>query len=78
MDRRWTRVLLAVAAGVLTVLGVAACSGDGEAGADPASVRIDMLDNLYTRDVTRVPQGGTVKFDNDGDTVHNAVAADGS
>lgn len=78
MDRRWTRVLLAVAAGVLTVIGVAACSGDDEAGADPASVRIDMLDNLYTRDVTRVPEGGTVKFDNDGDTVHNAVAADGS
>ncbi|MDX1621439.1 MAG: right-handed parallel beta-helix repeat-containing protein, partial [Nitriliruptorales bacterium] len=39
---------------------------------------IGMIDNAYTRDVTRVPVGGQVRFSNRGDDVHNAVASDGS
>lgn len=37
-----------------------------------------MLDNVFTRDVTRVPIGAEVVFRNQGKTVHNAVAVNGS
>ena len=80
MDRRWGRLLLGLLGGGLATMALVACGG-GEADAgsgDPTYVTIGMLDNLYTRDVTRIPVGGTVNFSNDGETIHNAIAADGS
>lgn len=77
MGRRWVRCVLVMAAGAATAVALAGCGSD-EAGAtsDPTHVKIGMLDNVFTRDVTRVPVGGTVRFTNDGDTIHNAVDAD--
>jgi plastocyanin len=66
----WWRVLLVVAAGA----ALAACGGDDDTG----EAHIGMLDNVFTRDVTRVPAGTPVEFSNDGKTVHNAVAVDGA
>ncbi len=55
-------------------LALAACSsGEAEAG----RVGVGMLDNFYSREVTRVPVGGTVRFENDGQVPHNAVASGG-
>jgi plastocyanin len=65
----WWRILLIVLAGV----GLAGCGGDDDTG----TTRVGMLDNVYTRDVTRVPVGTEVVFRNQGKTVHNAVAVNG-
>ena len=79
MDRRWARLLLTLLGAVAAALVLSACGGDGDgASGDPTYVTVGMLDNLYTRDVTRIPVGGTVNFANDGETIHNAYAADGS
>jgi len=59
---------------LLTGAALAGCGGADDAGA----VRIGMLDNVFTRDVTRVPAGADVVFRNQGKTVHNSVAVDGS
>lgn len=79
MGRRWVRWVLVMTAGAATAVALAGCGSD-EAGAtsDPTHVKIGMLDNVFTRDVTRVPVGGTVRFTNDGDTIHNAFDADGA
>jgi plastocyanin len=66
----WWRVLLVLVASA----ALAACGGDDDTG----EAHIGMLDNVFTRDVTRVPAGTPVEFSNDGKTVHNAVAADGA
>jgi plastocyanin len=66
----WMRVVLALLAGAV----LAGCGGADDTG----EVRIGMLDNVFTRDVTRVPAGTDVVFRNQGKTVHNAVAVDGS
>ena len=77
---RWGRLLLIALAVVVGAVALTACGGNDSdaASSDPTYVTIGMLDNLYTRDVTRIPAGGTVRFANDGDTIHNAIAADGS
>ena len=76
---RWRRLLLITLAVVVGALTLPACGGgDDASSSDPTYVTIGMLDNLYTRDVTRIPVGGTVRFANDGDTIHNAIAADGT
>ncbi len=68
------RVVWALAA-VAAVLLLAGCS-EGE---EPdGRVGIGMQDNFFTRDVTRIEVGDTVRWSLTGDTVHNAVAVDGS
>jgi plastocyanin len=62
---------------VAVALVVGACSGDADE-ADAEFVTIGMLDNSYTRDLTRVGVGDTVRFANNGDTIHNAFAANGA
>jgi plastocyanin len=55
-------------------VALAGCGGgDQRRGA----LDIEMLDNFYRRDVTRVPAGTRVRFSNGGRAVHNAVAANG-
>ena len=73
------RTLLGIAAALLALLVLAGC-GDADAADDgpDGRVQIGMQDNFFTRDVTRVAVGDTVRFVNTGDTVHNAVAVDGS
>ncbi|CAN5786967.1 hypothetical protein BH23ACT10_BH23ACT10_18580 [soil metagenome] len=66
----WWRVILTLLTGVL----VAGCGGSHDSG----ETRVGMLDNVFSRDVTRVPVGTDVVFHNQGKTVHNAVAVDGS
>lgn len=74
-----TRLLLAILAGAVAVVALTACGGSGAEGADdPTTVTVGMLDNSFTRDVTRIDIGDTVVFRNDGETVHNAVDSDGS
>lgn len=51
-----------------------ACGGETDTG----EVHVGMVDNVYTRDLTRIPAGGTVVFSSDGSAPHNAVAYDGS
>jgi len=67
---RLTVVVLALAGAVL-----AGCSG-GEA--PRGTVNVNMYDNFFAREVTRVPAGTTVRFPNKGRTPHNAVAVDGT
>ena len=66
-------LLLALGAGLL----LAGCSAAG-AGEPDGRVTIGMQDNFFTRDVTRIEEGDTVRWRVTGDTVHNAVAVDGS
>ena len=65
---------------LVLVLGsvLAACVGVGGGETPTGETRIDMKDNFYSRDVTRVPVGGTITFRNQGRAVHNAVAVDES
>src|SRR6266545_4756386 len=56
-------------------LALAACGGGGNQRR--GALDIEMLDNFYKRDVTRVPAGTRVRFSNGGRAVHNAVAANG-
>lgn len=71
MRSRLLSLLLLVGA----ALTLAACSGDAE---DDSFIGVGMLDNFYSREVTRVPVGATVRFENDGQVPHNAVASDAS
>lgn len=67
-----------LAAGVLIggalLLGGCADSADDST----APLHIGMTDNAFSRDVTRIPVGRSVKFSNIGRNPHNAVAVDGS
>src|SRR6266545_1192314 len=54
--------------------GLAGCGGQAER----PSVSVGMFDNFYARDVTRVPAGTPVVFENKGYAPHNAVAVDGA
>lgn len=65
-------------AGVL--LGGALLLGGCADSADDstAPLHIGMTDNAFSRDVTRIPVGRSVKFSNIGRNPHNAVAVDGS
>ncbi|HEY4728367.1 MAG TPA: cupredoxin domain-containing protein, partial [Actinomycetes bacterium] len=65
------RLLVALA---LAAAALAGCSGEEPRG----TVNVAMYDNFFARDVTRVPAGTRVRFNNKGRAVHNAVAADGS
>jgi plastocyanin len=56
-------------------LALAGCGGGEQRR---GALDIEMLDNFYKRDVTRVPAGTQVRFSNGGRAVHNAVAADGA
>lgn len=71
--RAWRMLRTALILGGLAILA-GGCSGDD--AADEATVTVGMVDNQFTRDVTRVPVGGEVVFENQGETVHNAVALD--
>jgi plastocyanin len=63
---------------VLLVLGIPiALAGCGGGEQRRGALDIEMLDNFYKRDVTRVPAGTRVRFSNGGRAVHNAVAANG-
>lgn len=73
MRRRFVWALAAVAAMLL----LAGCS-DADAADPDGRVSIGMQDNFFTRDVTRIAVGDTVRWNLTGDTVHNAVAVDGS
>lgn len=68
------RRLVLLGALVACVGTLGACAGDDDTGA----VFLDMRDNFFTRDVTRVPAGAAVVFRNAGISPHNAIAADGS
>ncbi len=67
--------------GLLVAMGaallLAGCS-DADAGDPDGRVSIGMQDNFFTRDVTRVEVGDTVRWRLTGDTVHNAVAVNGA
>src|SRR6266566_5035461 len=56
-------------------IALAGCGGAGQQRR--GALDIEMLDNFYKRDVTRVPAGTRVRFSNGGRAVHNAVAANG-
>lgn len=56
-------------AGTLT-----ACAGEDATGA----TFLDMRDNFFNREVTRVPAGAPIVFRNAGISPHNAIASDGS
>jgi plastocyanin len=64
----------------LVALGIpvalAGCGGGGDQQRRGA-LDIEMLDNFYKRDLTRVPAGTRVRFSNGGRAVHNAVAVNG-
>src|SRR5262245_8007745 len=62
------RLLLAAVGSLLLAAAAAGCSRS-----DP-TVHIGMYDNFYNRDLTRVPVGATVSFDNEGRISHNALA----
>ncbi len=60
----------------VAVVVLAACSGD-----DPGAtsrVNVDMEDNFFARDVTRVGVGDTVRFRNRGVVPHNAIDVEGT
>lgn len=74
MLRRLPWALLVLACGVL----LAGCGSD-DAVAEPAGrLQIGMQDNFFTRDVSRIDVGDTVRWRVTGDAPHNAVAVDGS
>lgn len=60
--------------GFVVLMSFASCAGEDDTGA----VFVDMKDNFFGREVTRVPVGQPVLFRNDGNSPHNAVAVDGS
>lgn len=64
-------LLLAASAAVL----LAGCSSDAS---EDTFVGVGMFDNFYGREVTRIPVGGTIRFVNEGQVPHNAVASDGA
>jgi plastocyanin len=59
---------------ILLAVPLAGCGGQAER----PSVSVGMFDNFYARDVTRVPAGTPVVFENKGYAPHNAVAVDGA
>jgi plastocyanin len=59
---------------LLLAVPLAGCGGQAER----PSVSVGMFDNFYARDVTRVPAGTPVIFENKGYAPHNAVAVDGA
>ena len=63
---------------LLALLAAAALAGCAGGVEGRPSVSVDMFDNFYARDVTRVPVGTPVRFHNQGYTVHNAVAVGGA
>ena len=69
-----TLVLAGVLVGGALLLGGCADSADDST----APLNIGMTDNAFSRDVTRIPVGRSVKFSNIGRNPHNAVAVDES
>jgi plastocyanin len=67
--------LLPLVLGVLLLCAAAGCAGGEEAR---AHVTVNMLDDFYGRDLTRVPVGTSIRFVNDGRNPHNAVDAKGA
>ena len=61
-------------AAALLAVPLAGCGGQLER----PSVSVGMFDNFYGRDVTRVPAGTPVVFENKGYAPHNAVAVGGA
>jgi plastocyanin len=73
---RWHRGgWLPLVLGVLLAGVVAGCASGEEA---QAHVTVNMLDDFFGRDLTRVPIGTSVRFVNDGRNPHNAVDAKGA
>ncbi len=73
--RRAVGVAGILCAGVLAA-SLAGCSAD-DAGATSV-VNVDMEDNFFGRDVTRIGVGDTVNFRNRGVVPHNAIDVDGT
>jgi plastocyanin len=74
---RATRTALALA----FVLGLAlapALAVPGWARADEGYRDVSILDNVFSPRVVRVPVGGSVEWTNDGNTIHDVTADDGS
>lgn len=71
---RRTLLLTGLLLGAAVLL--AGCS-DADAGEPDGRVSIGMQDNFFTRDVTRIEEGDTVRWRITGETVHNAVAMNG-
>ena len=67
----------AVLAGLAVVLLGCSSDADSQPGAS-ARITVDMEDNFFGREVTRVGVGDTVRFRNRGVVPHNAIAVDGS
>jgi plastocyanin len=69
-----------ISVGLLGLLVVVACGGDGDGGESISGddVVVDMFDNRYEFTEVNVTLGGTVTFVGAGRNPHNAVAADGS
>jgi plastocyanin len=67
------RLLLLLVLGAAAVT-LAACSGEGS----DAFVHVGMKDNFFTRDVTRIAVGDTVRWTNDGEAPHNALDPEGA
>lgn len=59
---------------LLSAFSLNACAGDDATGA----VFVEMKDDVFGRDVTRVPVGEPVLFRNGGASPHNAQASDGT
>lgn len=68
--KRIAGVLMAAA----LVFAPTACSSENDTG----SAFLDMRDNFFNREVTRVPVGEQIVFTNEGISPHNAIATDGS
>ncbi len=68
--RWWWLALLALGTPLL-----AGCAGGGERR---GALDVEMLDNFYARNLTRVPAGTRVRFSNGGRAAHNAFASNGA
>jgi plastocyanin len=69
--RRWWWLML-------LALGVPLLAGCAGAEQRRGTLDVEMLDNFYPRNLTRIPVGSRVRFSNGGRAVHNAFASNGA
>ncbi len=69
--RRWWWLML-------LTLGTPLLAGCARGGERRGALDVEMLDNFYARNLTRVPAGTRVRFSNGGRAVHNAFASNGA
>src|SRR6266545_2738394 len=63
---------------MLLTLGTPLLAGCARGGERRGALDVEMLDNFYARNLTRVPAGTRVRFSNGGRAVHNAFASNGA